>query len=340
MNNIGIVKKVLSSGRGPLPEYVKDTKVWIDYEVLVPKVDTTKEGFPEDQSQYKSVDNTKKQWPDGYGEPLELVIGRKFQLPVLETCVKSMHVNEICQFDIEMKQVASFPLVAKKLRDISRARVDPKYVHHEQHHCAGMGVPKTGYKELDDLIENPRDLRFRIHLLRLEQPDEYHADNWQLNPEQRQEKVKELKERANGLVREGKHSVAIDEYKEALTLLDQLMLMEKPGEPEWKELEAQTVPLYSNLALCYLALQSYREAGNAATEALKRDPTNEKALFRRAKARVQLYEFDEAEEDLSLFLEHYPNNEKLVLDERKKLSSLKSDKTANENNLFKKMVAK
>ncbi|CAD5210102.1 unnamed protein product [Bursaphelenchus xylophilus] len=340
MNNVGIFKKVLSAGRGPLPDYVKDTKVWIDFEVLMPKNDTIKEGFSDDMDQFISIDNTKNKWPDGYGEPLELVIGRRFQLPVLETCVKSMHLDEVCQFDIEAKQMAPYPLVAKRLRDISHSKVDPRYESHEHHHCAGMGVPKTGYEALDQLIQNPKDLRVRIHVIKIEQPNEYKVDNWQLNSEQRLQKVNELKARANQLVKEGKAVAAIDDYKHGLTLLDQLMLMEKPGEPEWKELDAQTIPFYCNLSLCFLTINSCREAENAASEALKKDPDNEKALFRRAKARIQLYEFDEAEEDLLHLLERYPNNSKLVQEEQHRLVQLKAQKVVNENNLFKKMINK
>lgn len=43
---------------------------------------------------------------------------------------------------------------------------------------------------------------------------------------------------------------AVDKYREGLTLLDQLMLREKPGEPEWKELDGRNVLLYLNMAQC------------------------------------------------------------------------------------------
>ncbi len=45
---------------------------------------------------YESIDDTRKPWPHGYGKPLELVFGKKFQLPVLETCLRSMLVDEVC----------------------------------------------------------------------------------------------------------------------------------------------------------------------------------------------------------------------------------------------------
>jgi hypothetical protein len=45
----GIVKKVLSAGVGPLPNYEQNVKAFFDFEVLLPLVDVSKEGFPEDR---------------------------------------------------------------------------------------------------------------------------------------------------------------------------------------------------------------------------------------------------------------------------------------------------
>jgi hypothetical protein len=91
----GIVKKVLHAGIGALPSYEQNTKAIFEFEVLLPLVDVNKEGFPEDRSLYKVIDDTRKPWPNGYGKPLELVFGKKFQLPVFETCIMSMHVKEV-----------------------------------------------------------------------------------------------------------------------------------------------------------------------------------------------------------------------------------------------------
>jgi len=85
---------------------------------------------------------------------------------------------------------------------------------------------------------------------------------------------------------------AAEKYREALTLLDQLLLREKPGEPEWLELDARNVPLYLNLAQCFLNLGKFYDAANCADEALKREPDNGKALYRRAKARMHTWDLD------------------------------------------------
>ena len=46
------------------------------------------------------------------------------------------------------------------------------------------------------------------------------------------------------------------------------------------------LPLYSNTAACYVHLQEFPEALEAANEALSIDPLNVKCLYRRAKVRM------------------------------------------------------
>ena len=62
-------------------------------------------------SLYKTIDNTRRGWPHGYGKPLEIVIGKKFQWAALEMCVSSMHVDEVCIQIGEDKQKGALFLV-------------------------------------------------------------------------------------------------------------------------------------------------------------------------------------------------------------------------------------
>lgn len=54
----------------------------------------------------------------------------------------------------------------------------------------------------------------------------------------------------------------------------------------------QNIPLYLNLSQCYLNQEEFRNANDTASEVLKRDPDNEKALFRRVKAKIGMWELD------------------------------------------------
>lgn len=103
------VKKILHAGKGEVPNFELNTKAILHYEVLLPLVDVDEEGFPDNKYDlnniqifilffrdlYKSIDNTKNCWPDGYGNSLELIFGKKFQLPILETCVSTMLIEEV-----------------------------------------------------------------------------------------------------------------------------------------------------------------------------------------------------------------------------------------------------
>jgi hypothetical protein len=67
-------------------------------------------------------------------------------------------------------------MVAKKLRDIARAEIDPEFArkldHSQRHQCAAT-VTDLGYPELDALLkEGPRPMRVVLHLLEVMQPEE------------------------------------------------------------------------------------------------------------------------------------------------------------------------
>ncbi|KAH7708959.1 peptidyl-prolyl cis-trans isomerase [Aphelenchoides avenae] len=335
------VKKVLHAGKGPLPEFRTDTKAIFDYEVLLPLVDLDKEGFPEDRTLYKSIDSTQRKWPDGYGKPLELVFGKKFQLPIFETCLQTMLVDEVSQFDIGMLDMLPYPMVSKKLRDISRSDVDPHHHadHHHEHHCAAMGPIKLDYEELDDLLKNPRPLRVIMHLLKVLQPEEYNADSWQMSGEQKLDSLETLREDGNELFKKGDFENASTKYREALGRLDTLLLKEKPGDPEWVELDKKNISLYLNLSQCFLNMSRWHDAMETASEVLKRDATNEKALFRRAKAHIGRWELDEAERDLLELKKAHPSSENLVQTQLAIIDAKRKEKDRTDKATYKAMFA-
>ncbi|KAF5901754.1 mitochondrial import receptor subunit TOM34, partial [Clarias magur] len=83
-------------------------------------------------------------------------------------------------------------------------------------------------------------------------------------------KAKLLKEEGNAFVKKGQHEKAVEKYTQSLS--------QDPTE----------VTTYTNRALCYLALQMYKEAVKDCEEALKLDAANIKALYRRAQAHKDL----------------------------------------------------
>ncbi|EYC08035.1 hypothetical protein Y032_0068g262 [Ancylostoma ceylanicum] len=134
-----------------------------------------------------------------------------------------------------------------------------------------------------------------------------------------------------------KFEEAIDKYREALGRLDTLILREKPGEPEWEALDRKNISLYSNLSQCYLNVGNMYEAAETASEVLSRDPDNEKALYRRARARIGCWQLDEAEEDLKK-LALLPNNESLVKTEMAVLAQKRIELAESKKKTYSKMV--
>uniref|UniRef100_A0A5F9DGP8 peptidylprolyl isomerase n=1 Tax=Oryctolagus cuniculus TaxID=9986 RepID=A0A5F9DGP8_RABIT len=82
----GIQKRVIQEGRGELPDYQDGTKATFHYRTL----HSDREGTVLDDSRAR-------------GKPMELIIGKKFKLPVWETIVRSMREGETAQFLCDTK---------------------------------------------------------------------------------------------------------------------------------------------------------------------------------------------------------------------------------------------
>ncbi|GMT15069.1 hypothetical protein PFISCL1PPCAC_6366 [Pristionchus fissidentatus] len=335
-----VVKTTLNAGKGKMPDYADGAKAIFHYEVWKPK--EWKEGMPTNRDDYTHVDSSRRDYPHGYGAPMEIVFGKKFAIVVFENCLRSMHEGERSQFDVEASELYSFPMTAKKLRDIAKARSSDPHHHHEHHHeshmCAAALAGGTGYPELDDLLKEPAPLRIIFEVLKVIPPGSYEAESWQLNADEKLKSVEEYRLNGNQLFKEGKIVEAIDKYREALGRLDTLLLREKPGDEEWNVLDNKNIALYLNLSQCYLKVGDMCEAEQTATEVLDRDENNEKALYRRAKARIARWNLDEAETDLSHLLVVSPSMAEMIEIERKLIVEKRKEKEKSQKNTAKNMM--
>ncbi|NXN22834.1 TOM34 protein, partial [Nycticryphes semicollaris] len=103
------------------------------------------------------------------------------------------------------------------------------------------------------------------------------------------ERARILKEEGNELVKKGNHKKAVEKYSESLQL----------------HTECAT---YTNRALCYLTLKQYKEAVLDCTEALRLEPKNVKALYRRAQALKELKDYKSSIADIKSLLKTEPKN--------------------------------
>jgi len=125
-------------------------------------------------------------------------------------------------------------------------------------------------------------------------------ESWDMTPEEKWTAAQKRKNDGNDLFKESKYKRAIKKYKKALTYLDAEYGMNDEQKAKTKELKT---PLYLNLAACKLGTKQYKEVKEDCNKALEIDPKNVKGFIRRAKANIELDEWDNAKTDLTKALE-------------------------------------
>ncbi|XP_066516538.1 inactive peptidyl-prolyl cis-trans isomerase FKBP6 [Hoplias malabaricus] len=90
---------------------------------------------------------------------------------------------------------------------------------------------------------------------------------------------------------------AKDRYKQALTLLRN---REPVGDEEKEHIEEAKLPFLLNISLTYLRLERPHKALQYGEKALKISPHNTKALFRCGQACLEMYEYEKAQDYLTM----------------------------------------
>ncbi|KAL3316014.1 hypothetical protein Ciccas_005341 [Cichlidogyrus casuarinus] len=275
------------------------------------------------------MDDTKK-----YGKSMELYSGKKFQLEFWEYCLSTMALNEVAVFRVPPERLLNFAPVNKKLRDYMLGKTAAGTA---SHCCGGMLAMQEsvlGYDDLNHFLKNPQALDFVFELLSVVLPEEKKKDSWILNDGERLARIPELREQGNANYVAGHFEEAQLAYKQALDLLEQLILREKPQEPEWLQINAQMVPFFVNLAQTQFKLEDYYGAVDSCNQAIQRDPNNIKALFRRAQAFGKIWEIDSALRDYERVIGMQPSMAQAVHSETVALKQLYKDQRDKEKNLL------
>ncbi|CAH1968385.1 unnamed protein product [Acanthoscelides obtectus] len=164
------------------------------------------------------IDDSRKM---GKGEPLYLVLGKKFQLEVWEAILQKMAINEVASFKVDKSLVMEYPFVSKTLRDHNNPKDERK-----KNHCCAMTLQNegVGYDDLNELLKNPSDLEFTMEVVKVEQPEEYEKESWQMEDSEKLEMVPKLKEQGNKEFQKKNYAKAAECYFKAIGMLEQLML--------------------------------------------------------------------------------------------------------------------
>lgn len=305
--DLPIQKKVLHAGRGDLPKFTNGTKV--SFHFVAKRLDAE-----------STVLDDSRTW----SKPMDIIFGKKFKLESWEMSLSTMRVGEVSSFRTKRVYTHSYPLVAKTLRDSFLPGQEHKEKAHKPHMCGMMAMQAEGglgYDDLNQLMKGPEDLEFVFELLEVEQPENYEKESWQMDAEEKAASVPQLKAEGNRLFAEGDQAGASEKYRDALGRLEQLMLREKPGEPEWDELLQLKVPLLLNFSQCKLSLGEYYAVIEHCTEVLEHRPDTVKALYRRGKAHVGAWNPTEARKDFQAVMLLDPSLEKSC---KKEISSIES----------------
>ncbi|KAL0272237.1 UNVERIFIED_CONTAM: hypothetical protein PYX00_005294 [Menopon gallinae] len=313
MDNALIKKKIISGGTKAV-DFTDGTKV--KFHFCTRKCDEEK----------TVIDDSKKT-----NTPMELILGKKFKLDVWEVAVQTMALNEIASFTVDSSLLQSYPFVSKTLRDANNPNKPTRS------HCCAATLQKdgVGYDDLNMLIKNPCDLEFIIELIKVEAPDEYEKETWQMEEDEKLKRIPELKSEGNQLYNNKDYVKAADKYATAIGMLEQLMLKEKPKDKEWRELNNIKLPILLNYAQCKLMEKDYYPVIEHCTTVLEHEPNNVKALFRRGKAHLAVWNCTEAEEDFKKVAELDTTLQKMVQKELREMEETKRRKNLEDREKFK-----
>ncbi|KAM8924859.1 AH receptor-interacting protein [Pelodytes ibericus] len=298
----GIRKRVLTVGEGPLSDFRNGTKATFHYRTV------------QCDDKRTVIDDSSER-----DKPMELIIGKKFKLPVWETVIQTMREGEVAEFLCNTPHVVEYPQVSRSLRRIA-AGEDPR---DGQRHCCG-GIAQLhdhslGYSDLDELQKDPQPLIFIITLLQVQEPGSYRQDAWAMSDDEKLGAVPLLHQEGNQLYKEGKIVDAAAKYYEAIACLKSLQMKEQPGSPDWISLDLKITPLLLNYCQCKLLEGDYYLVLEHCSSILNKYSDNVKALFKRGRAHAAVWNASEAEEDFSRAVALDPSLAPLVTKELKQL---------------------
>ncbi|CAJ0587853.1 unnamed protein product, partial [Mesorhabditis spiculigera] len=128
--------------------------------------------------------------------------------------------------------------------------------------------------------------------------------HWQLSDDEKIKAAEEAKERGNDFLKQGKLKLALKKYQRIEELLEHRYSKDAPSEKR----DALMVAAYLNMALAYSQLNEEVETVAACDKALKMDPKNVKALYRKGCAKLSFADFDEAVAIFTEIRHIEPNN--------------------------------
>lgn len=307
-------REILYPGKNDLGDLKPETKLIFHFETVI---------YNKKDSDPILVDDSRRF--DG-GKPVETLYGKQFKLPIWESCLSSMRKGEICQLtvrdDPETHYIClNYVITSRCFR--KNYKVKPTDDHHHGHstatlddyptHNCSMSLNSSPYKDLNRMTQNPPEIFvFTFELIDAIPSECYTKEIWQMKDQEKRSMLPKLREEGNRNFVECDYDGAISSYTRALGIIESLILKEKPGDSEYNKLDELRSPFLLNLAQVKLNQGEYYDCIRHTNEVLKRNPTNIKALFRRARAHAAVWDIGEAKKDFKKCVEYDKNMAKSV----------------------------
>ncbi|CAH0513318.1 unnamed protein product [Peronospora belbahrii] len=139
---------------------------------------------------------------------------------------------------------------------------------------------------------------------------------WEMDAEEKIAEATKLKEKGTEQFKTKEFDNAAATYVHAASYMEDMYDVTDEDKESMKQLQTTC---FLNAAMAYLKAENYGEAVSVASKALKNEPTNVKALYRRGVGRIYLNDLDRAKEDLLAAGKQDPSNR----DVRRELEVLK-----------------
>ncbi|CAH1389110.1 unnamed protein product [Nezara viridula] len=234
--------------------------------------------------------------------------------------VVERHENlEINHSDNEVIQGLDFALALMDKGEVAEIKITPRF----------------GYGSLGKRPEIPpgANLIYTVTLLDVKEEPPIHT----LNVMDRIKSGLKKKERGNWWYSRDENTLAINCYRRALDYLDDTDIPEPHNEEDVHKLLEERLKTYNNLGAAQMKVSAFDAALMSVNNVLTAQPTNVKALFRKAKILKEKGELQESINVIKLALSHEPDSQAL----QQELSSLMAAQrkvNSKQRELYKKMM--
>lgn len=296
-----IKREILYPGKNDFGELEPEAKLIYHFQTVI---------IQSKGSEPKTIDDSRQMTGN---QPVETIYGKQFKLPIWESCLSAMRKGEICRLTVRDDPITHYiclNYVATSKCFRKHYGTKPTICDQGEHensmssHNCSMSLRNSPYKDLNDMIQSPPEIfEFTFELVDVIPPKSYTKELWQMTDSEKIIALPTYRENGNRYYAEQNYDSAVSSYTKGITVIESLMIKEKPKDDDWNRLNDMKIPFLLNLAQVRLSQGECYECIKYTDEVLKRDPENIKALFRRAKAHAGVWNLDEARKDFEKCME-------------------------------------